>query len=195
MTLKNIICILLCFFMSSSYAQRKGSTDTGGYLSFRSLGENDSTKSSFDVEWSFGFYMSGNFLIELQPVIQLDVLNDKVDYSTMLLSNFSLRLINMEPDEYRRHRDSKTYDRTTAGVYGFIGGGLWFNGKSQPNVENTYSVGPAFSLGIATHSALSKLLMVKTKIQYIYLAPAGEFYTSPRSMFKLGAGLSVFIRI
>lgn len=195
MTLRKIAVILILLYSSATFAQRKGSVDTGGYLSFRSLSVNDSTNSSFDVEWAFGFYMSKGFLIELQPVLQLDVLNDQIDISTIVLSNFAFRIIDMEPDEFRRRRAIKYYDRTTAGIFGFLGGGLWLDGYSNPEIDNIYSVGPAFTMGIATHSALGKLLMIKTKLQYIYMAPAGEYYTEPRSMFKIGAGLSIFLRI
>ena len=139
--------------------------------------------------------MSNNFLVEVQPSIQIDILNGKLNSSNTLLSNFTLRLIDMEPDEFRRRRNMRSYDRTTAGIYAFMGGGLWYTGKTNDNQESSYSIGPAFSLGIATHTPLGKIMLAKTKIQYVYLTPSGSVYDSPRSIFKIGAGLSIFLRL
>lgn len=193
MRLRLFLIILLV--TTSAFAQRKGSIDTGGYFAFRSISENDTTQSVLDIDWSFGFYMTKSFLIEIQPSIQLDVQNGLVNSSNTLLSNFTLRLIDMEPDEFRRRRSMKYYDRTTAGIFAFMGGGLWYAGHSSSDQESNYSVGPAFSLGITTHTPLSNIMLAKSKIQYVYLAPSGDLYDSPRSMFKIGAGLSIFLRL
>ena len=191
------IWIWILFFqtVAPSFAQRRGAIDTGGYFAFRSLNENDSTKSLLDIDWSFGYYLNNNFLIEIQPTIRLDILNNQIKTSNLFLSNFSLRLIDMEPDEYRRSRHLKHLDRTTAGIFIFCGGGVWYEGRSGVEKESDSVIGPAFSLGIATQTPLGKIMLAKTKLQYVYLAPSGSPYDSARTLFKIGAGLSIFIRI
>jgi hypothetical protein len=189
------LLLILILVSSAAFAQRKGSIDTGGYFAFRSTSENDTTTSILDIDWSFGFYMTSSFLIEVQPSIQLDILNGRINSSNTLLSNFTLRLIDMEPDEFRRRRSMKYYDRTTAGIFAFMGGGLWYAGQTNNSQETSYSVGPAFSLGISTHTPLGNIMLAKTKIQYVYLSPSGNVYDSARTVFKIGAGLSIFLRL
>ncbi len=186
--------LILCTF-SFGYGQRKGAIDTGGAFSFQSMSTSDSTFSRLDVEWIFGFYFNRNLIFELEPDIQFDFKNEDIIIATNFLGSLAYRVIDMEPDEYRRNRRRKQYDRSTAGIFVSAGGGLWIDGFSNPSQPSTTSSGPALTLGIGTHSVLGKLTLLRTKLEYIYLMPSGTYFDTPRTLFKVSAGFSVFIRL
>ncbi|NIA28567.1 MAG: hypothetical protein GWP06_01480 [Actinobacteria bacterium] len=186
--------LLLCTF-SFAFGQRKGAIDTGGAFSFQSMSTSDSSFSRLDVNWIFGFYFNRNLIFELEPDIQFDFENEDVIIATSFLGSFAYRVIDMEPDEYRRNRRRKRYDRSTAGIFVSAGGGLWIDGFANSSQPSKTSTGPALMLGIGTHSVLGKLTLLRTKFEYVYLMPSGTYFDKPRSIFKVSAGFSVFIRL
>lgn len=189
-----IFIVILCFF-SLAFGQRRGAIDTGGAFSFQSMSTTDSSFSRLNVEWIFGFYFNKDLLFELEPNIQFDFENEDVIIATNFLGSLAYRIIDMEPDEYRRNRRRKQYNRSTAGIFASAGGGLWIDGFTKSSETTTTSMGPAMTIGIGTHSVLGKLTLLRTKFQYIYLMPSGSTYDTSRSIFKVSVGFSVFIRL
>jgi len=190
-----IISFLILCTSSFVFGQRKGAIDTGGAFSFQSMSMSDSSFSRLDVEWIFGFYFNRNLIFELEPDIQFDFENENVIIATKFLGSLAYRVIDMEPDEYRRNRRRKRYDRSTAGIFVSAGGGLWIDGFANSSKPSKTSAGPALTLGIGTHSVLGKLTLLRTKFEYVYLMPSGTYFDKPRSIFKVSAGFSVFIKL
>lgn len=192
----NIIILLLLLCFSASHAQRKGSVDTGGMLSFKSFSGADSSGSEVDIQWIFGYYFNRKFSMEIEPILLMNFKEEEVRISSIFLGGLSYRLFDIVPDDYARRRQQRRDLGTTPGIYGTAKAGLWVNGFSQKDQEagKTYS-GPAFSIGLGTHSGLSKTSMLRVNAQMIYLLPSGPLYDEPRSIFQISVGLSVFIVI
>lgn len=190
------IILFVCIITAPAFAQRKGAVETGGFFAFRSTHQPDSTMSAFDIEWSFGFYRSKDFYLEIQPAVQVDILNNDYLVSSQVMAATSYRLFDLAAAERgEEYSYSVRSRRISAGVFGFFGAGFWMDGYKQGLDNANSSIGPAFSLGITSHSLLSTVSLLKTRIQYVYLAPAGELYDFPRSLFKIGVGFSFFLRI
>jgi len=134
--------------------------------------------------------------MEIEPILLMNFKEEEVRISSIFLGGLSYRLFDIVPDDYARRRQQRRDLGTTPGIYGTAKAGLWVNGFSQKDQEagKTYS-GPAFSIGLGTHSGLSKTSMLRVNAQMIYLLPSGPLYDEPRSIFQISVGLSVFIVI
>ncbi|MBN2411971.1 hypothetical protein JXQ31_09795 [candidate division KSB1 bacterium] len=195
---KKIFFILLLIILSinAAQAQRKGAVDTGGMFSFKSFSGADTSGSELDVQWIFGYYLSKKISTEIEPILRMNFQNEDVRISSIFLGGISYRLFDIVPDDYLRRRSQRRDLGTTPGIYGSAKVGLWVDGFSQKDQEKgkTYS-GPALSLGLGTHSGLSKTSMLRVNAQMIYLLPNGPIFDEPRTIFQIGVGLTVFIVI
>jgi len=190
------ILLLLLISFNALHAQRRGAVDTGGMFSFKSFSGADTSGSELDLQWILGYYMSQKFSTEFEPILRINFHDDDVRISTIFLGGISYRLFDIVPDDYLRRRQQKRDLGTAPGVYGSVKAGLWVDGISNKDQEkgNTYS-GPAFSLGLGTHSGISKTSMLRVNAQMIYLLPNGPLFDEPRTIFQIGVGLTVFIVI
>jgi len=191
-----LILLLILFTFCTSHAQRRGAVDTGGMFSFKSFSGADTSGSELDVQWIFGYYLSKKLSTEIEPILRMAFYEDDVRISSIFLGGVSYRLFDVVPDDYIKRRQQRRDLGTTPGIYGSAKVGLWVEGYSQENQEKgkTYS-GPAFSIGLGTHSGLSKTSMLRVGAQMIYLLPNGPIFDEPRTIFQISVGLSVFIVI
>ena len=82
-----------------------------------------------------------------------------------------------------------------AGVYGSVGGGLWSEGStSNTKVSATYN-GPAIVFALGTDSGIGKLTILRIKAQFIHLYPSGPVFDQPRTIYQLGVGFRVFVKL
>ena len=96
-------------------------------------------------------------------------------------------------DRYRRHWDRKRAN-TTAGIYGTVSGGFWLDNDKSVE-DGAVFMGPAFSLGIGTHSLMGSLTLLRTKFQYVYSLPAPPLHEEGWSMFTVNIGLSIITKL
>ena len=189
---KIVICLVI--LVSSVFAQRRGSIDTGGMFSFQSFSGGDSTSSDFDVRWIVGYHMGSSTATEFEPIINMRFEGQETFVSSILLFGISQRLFDIVPDDYMNKRYKRRELGTTAGVYGTAKAGLWINGYSNQDIDGTSNyAGPAFSLGIGTHSPISKSALLRILADVIYLMPNGEVYSEPRTIFRISFGFSIFV--
>jgi hypothetical protein len=192
---KRVILFFLIFMTGSSlYAQRKGAVDTGGMFSFKSYSEKDSSGSELDFQWIVGYYMSRKLASEFQPIISVNFQNDNVNVSSILMGGFSYRLFDVVPDDYMQRRQRGRELGTAPGVYATGLVGFWVDGFTQKDDPSgkTYS-GPVISGGLGTRTGISKTALLRVNAQMIYLMPNGPVYDSPRTIFLITVGLSVFV--
>ncbi len=195
---KKFLLFSLVFLMfSSAFGQRRGAMETGGYFSFKNVsGSGLVSQNYLNLEWLFGYYLSRDFLIEVQPNLNFNFGKDSSRISLISLLGLSYRIIDMAPYDYRRIRSLRKRDLgASAGVFATLSGGFWTESANYSNdISYGYS-GPALSLAIGTHSAFGKFTLLRTKAQLIYLLPSGPVYKSRRVIFQLGVGFSVFIKV
>ncbi len=191
---KKLLFILVLTMATAGFAQRKGSVDTGGLFSFQS-NSGDSSYSNFDVRWVIGYHWGRSTATEFEPVINMNFQNGQSQVSTILLVGISQRIFDIVPDDYARQRYRKRDLGSAAGVYGNVKAGMWIDGFSNDDEEQSGDVysGPALSLGIGTRSAMSKSSVLRVQADVIYLMPNGPIYDEPRTIFKIGVGFSVFV--
>ncbi len=186
-----IIAIIL--LGSSSHAQKRGSQEMGGGVSFWSIGEKDSSDSNFNIDGLWATYFSRDFLFEIEPHMTLRYAPEKMFISGLLTGGLAKRFVDMSNID-RRTSVSKQYERTTAGIYGSIGGGWWVERSEKSEDEKIY-IGPAIVIGIGTHTALGSLTKVRTKFQIVYLMPASPLHDEARTMFTVTIGFGVISRL
>lgn len=189
-----LFLFLIFIMLSNVFAQKKGSQEVGGGLSFWTASVEDSTESNFDVNLSWGLYLTRDFLFEVEPKLVLHFNEEKTDISAFFLFGLSKRLIDMTSyDRYRRHWDRKSAN-TTAGIYGSIDAGLWLD-NDQKVQDGKVFMGPAFSLGLGTRSLMGSFSMLRTRFQYIYSLPALPLHENGWSMFTVNIGLSIITKL
>ena len=163
---KNIILILLVLVLSSHLsAQRRGSRDMGGGISF--VAPSDSAKTQLFVFGVMGYYLDQGQLIEFEPILNVDFSDGEIDLTSFFMVNYSVRLLTMamggEYGEIRR----RSQGGDEAGVYFSAGGGLWLDSYKDRLDSKVYSA-PLLSLGIGTHSLLGSMASMRTQIKYLY---------------------------
>jgi len=191
------ILVLLLIVTSSSFAQRHGATETGGYFSFRNVsGSGIVSQNYLDIQWLLGYYFNRNFLLEIEPDLAFNFGKDSTHISFISLAGLSYRIIDMAPYDYRRMKHLRMKDLgASAGVFATISGGLWSESITYSNEKSSSGKGPALALSVGTHSAFGKFTLLRTKAQWIYLFPSGSTYLKSRSIFQISVGFSVFVRI
>ncbi|MBN1560585.1 hypothetical protein JW998_10060 [candidate division KSB1 bacterium] len=180
---------------SSSHAQRRGSQEMGGGLSFWSVSEKDSSESNFNLDALWAVYFSRDFMFEMEPHVTLRFNPEKLVLSGLFTGSLSKRLIDVSNmDRKSSVGMQRQYERSTAGIYASVGGGLWAERSTDPDDEKIF-VGPALAAGIGTHSALGSFTNVRTKFQIAYLLPAPPLHDEPRTMFTVTIGFGVITRL
>ena len=190
---KNIILILLVLVLSSHLsAQRRGSRDMGGGISF--VAPSDSAKTQLFVFGVMGYYLDQGQLIEFEPILNVDFSDGEIDLTSFLMVNYSVRLLTMamggEYGEIRR----RSQGGDEAGVYFSAGGGLWLDSYKDRLDSKVYSA-PLLSLGIGTHSLLGSMASMRTQIKYLYNCPTGKEHTAPWSTVLVTTSFSVFTKL
>lgn len=193
--MRNYLIIFILIFAGTSVAQRKGASATGGNFSFLSQSAKDSSSSHLNLEWLFAYYFHPDVIFEITPGIQLDLDKNRVQFDGTFFGEFAYRILDMGPSVEQVRRGRGEYFRTTAKVYATAGAGAWFQSLSKSDGYSQNRNAPAFTLGLATHSLLGRLTLLRVKLQYLYLKSDGVLYDTARQVYKVSVGFSVFIRL
>ncbi len=204
MNRKAPIVFVILLLSSICFAQKRNSQEMGLGFSFWSISDGDSSRSTLNLNGVFATYFSRDFMFEIEPIVSINFVPDKVDLTGILLGGISKKIIDVSNvDRTRASSWNRKNERTTAGIYGSVSGGIWAE-RSDPYVEDPVEgtiqdtkiyVGPAFGVGIGTHSSLGSLTNIRTKFQYLYLMPNPPLYEEPRSMFTVTVGFGVITKL
>ncbi len=187
------VCLL--GFGSICFAQKDGSQELGGGISFWTTSFKDTSETNIDLVILWATYITKDFLFEFEPRATMHFVESDFDISGLLLGNFALRLVDISSyDRYGGNAWQRKYERSTGGVYGSVGGGLWLAREQFHEEDKIYS-GPALSAAIGTKSLLGSLTFMRAKFQYVYMLPTPPVYEEPRSMFTISVILSVLSKI
>lgn len=193
--MRKILFILLFLIMispSSIFAQRKGSRDLGGGISF--VAPSDSVAKQLFVFGVLGYYMDKDKLFEIEPILNANFSEGDIDLTGFILGNFSIRIITMAMGDYRRYRRDSRNVRSEAGVFMSVGAGMWLDSYKDQYDNKVYSA-PALSFGIGTHSLLGSLTSMRTQVKYLYNFPAGKEHTNSWSTVLVTTSFSVFTKL
>jgi hypothetical protein len=194
--MKSLIFFLIVF-SSVVQAQRKGAIETGGLFYFRSeSGGKNVANNSMNVDWLIGFYMDRNLVIDVEPNIMLSFGGDSTNISSINTIGLSYRIIDMISSYDERRQNWRARDvGVTAGVFASIAAGFWLENQSKSGQESASASGGAYSIGIGTHAGFGKFTVLRTKFEFLYLLPNPPMYDKGRTLFQIGVGFSVFIKI
>ncbi len=190
------LSILLIFLAgSASYAQKRGSQEIGGGVTFWSQTDSDTSETNLNLDGLWGYYFAKDFILEIEPRLTMQFAEDRFDLSGLFLCGLSKRFLDMSNlDRNTGNQWARKYERSTAGIYGSVSAGLWAERSENINDERIYT-GPAVSLGVGTRSKLGSLTVLRVKFQYIYLFPTPPVHENPWSMFAIVVGFSVISRL
>ncbi|MBN1466010.1 hypothetical protein JXA02_09625 [candidate division KSB1 bacterium] len=134
-------------------------------------------------------------MFELEPSITLRYYAENLSLSGLLAGSLSKRLIDVSNIDRRGSTAwGRKNERSTAGVYGSVGGGLWAE-RSEKIDDTKIYLGPALVVGIGTHTALGSLTKMRTKFQFVYLMATPPLHEEARTMFMVTVGFGVISRI
>ena len=195
MKYRALFIILIFLIGSSSYAQKRGSQEIGGGVSFWAKTDNDTSETHLNLDGILGFYFTRDFLFELEPRLTLNFTEDKFDLTGLATFGLSKRFVDMSNlDTNTSSQWARKHERSTAGIYGSIAGGIWAERSDVTNDERVY-IGPAMALGLGTRSQLGSLTIMRVKFQYIYLLPTPPVHETAYSMFAINVGFSVITKL
>lgn len=187
--------LVILLFSATCFAQKRSSEEMGGGLSFWSVTETDTSIANLDLHVFWAKYFTRNFLFEIEPHATMRFEPDKVELTGLVLANLVKRLVDVSNiDRGTDTQWNRKYEKTTAGIYGSISGGLWAERADNIYNDQIY-VGPALAVGVGTHSPLGSLTNIRSKFQYVYLLPAAPLHESPRSMITFTIGFGVITKI
>lgn len=192
------LLIVLLIFTSVGFAQKRGSQEIGGGISFWTKTISDSTVSNLELIGLWASYFNRDFLFEIMPSVTLHFAEKNTDASGLLLAQLSHKLVDLTNiDRQGATQYQRKIEQSTGGIYFSAGGGLWVESGAPkqtvgvlPPERKAYN-GLAISAGLGTHSMLGSLTKVRSYFQYVYLLPTEPLYSKPRSMFAVSVMFSV----
>ena len=189
------IALMILGFLGTLWAQRRGSQELGGGASFWTLSEKDTTKTNLELSALWGSYLARDLLIEIEPRITLYMSDRSVEMNGLILGGVSKKLFDMASYERGNQTSSSLRNqRTAAGIFGTISGGIWLDRADDVNDVKLYS-GPAVAVGLGTRSQLGSLTFFRTKFHYVYLFPSAPLHDKARSVFAITVGFSVLSKL
>ena len=195
MTNKAIIVIFILMMGSFSYAQKSGSQELGGGISFWSQTDNDTSKTNLNLDGIWGYYIMPDFIFEFEPRLSIQFAENKFDMTGLALMGVAKRLMDLSNlDQNTGSQWARRYERSTAGIFGSVTGGIWAERSNDIQDKRIY-VGPAMGLGISTRSKLGSLTILRVKFQYLYLMPTPPVHENPWSMFSISVGFTVISKL
>ena len=191
------LILFLIILSSVAQAQRKGAIETGGLFYFKSeSGSKNVTNNSMNIDWLIGFYLDRNLVVDVEPNIMLSFGGDSTNIATISTIGFSYRIIDMISSYDERRQTWMARDvGITAGVFASVAAGFWLETQSKSGRETASSSGGAYSVCIGTHAGFGKFTVLRTKFEFIYLLPNPPLYDKGRTLFQVGVGFSVFIKV
>lgn len=202
--MKKQIVILLCLAAAFPlFAQKRGSSELGGGISFWSKTVADSSVSNLDLLGLYSYYFNRKVILELLPSVTLNFKESVMDVNGLAVVGLSYKLIDLSNiDREDATQYLRKFERSTGAIFAFAGGGMWFEsgvpkqpvGAILPAEKKTYS-SAALSAGIVTRSMLGSLTNLRTGFQYVYLFPSAPYAESGRSMFSVSVMFSVISRL
>ncbi len=188
-----VLMLLLCSL--PLMAQRRGSTEIGGTISFHS--NQDAQQRNYNDLGFDGlvcYYLSRNIGIDIEPGVNIGFQPDSVSIAMLMLGSVRVRLFDLSPSGYRKNDIYRMDLGISSSIFANLGAGLWSDGYSlSRNPSTTYS-GPAIMAGIGTFSQFGRFSTLRVKLQFIELFPSGPVFTKRRTLVQIGVGFGLFIR-
>ena len=195
MTNRAIFAIFILMLGSLGYAQKRGSQELGGGISFWSQTDNDTSQTNLNLDGIWGYYIMPDFIFEFEPRLSLHFVDNKFDLTGLAMMGLAKRFMDLSNlDQNTGSRWARKYERSTAGIFGSVSGGLWAERSDNIKDLRIY-VGPAMGLGLETRSQLGSLTVLRVKFQYLYLMPTPPVHEKNWSMFTISVGFSVISKL
>ncbi len=195
MTNRAMIVIFILMLGSLGYAQKRGSQELGGGISFWSQTDKDTSETSLNLDGIWGYYVTPDFIFEFEPRLSLHFAESKFDLTGLAIVGLAKRLMDLSNlDQNTGSQWARKYERSTAGIFGSVSGGLWAERSNNIHDERIY-IGPALGAGVSTRSMLGSLTVLRVKFQYLYLMPTPPVHENPWSMFTISVGFSVISKL
>jgi hypothetical protein len=198
--------LVLSFLLGTTcFAQKRGSQEMGMSVSFWSIASGDSSVSNMNLTGVFATYLTRDFLFEFEPIVSAQFKPEKVELTGLLMAGVSKRIIDVSNIDNASSNSqwARKHERTTAGIYGSVSGGIWAERMDPPMFDEEEGwirdtkiyAAPALGVALGTHSSLGSLTNVRTKFQLVYLMPRPPLYKEPRTMFTITVGFGVITRL
>ncbi len=190
-----LLFLFILVIGSSVFAQKSGSQELGGGVSFWNKTVNDTSETNLNIDGMWGLYINRDFIFEIEPRLTMNFAESQFDLTGLIMLGLSKRFLDMSNIDTNTGGEwARKYERTTAGIYGSISAGMWAERAMSSTDERIY-VGPAFAVGLGTRSKLGSLTIMRVKFQYVYLMPGPPLHENPWSMFAVNVGLSVISKL
>ena len=193
--MKRAVVVLMLLCSVPLMAQRKGSTEVGGSISFHSSQDAQQRNySDLGFDGLIAYYLSRNIGIDIEPGVGISFQPDSVSISTLIMGSVRMRLFDLVPSGYRKNDIYRLDLGVSSSIFANLGVGLWSEGYSLSQKPNTTYSGPAVMAGIGTFSQFGRFSTLRVKLQFIELFPGGEVFKKRRTLVQVGVGFGLFLR-
>ncbi len=192
---KRAVVVLMLLCSVPLMAQRKGSTEVGGSISFHSSQDAQQRNySDLGFDGLIAYYLSRNIGIDIEPGVGISFQPDSVSISTLIMGSVRMRLFDLVPSGYRKNDIYRLDLGVSSSIFANLGVGLWSEGYSLSQKPSTTYSGPAVIAGIGTFSQFGRFSTLRVKLQFIELFPGGEVFKKRRTLVQVGVGFGLFLR-
>ena len=193
--MKRAVVVLMLLCSVPLMAQRKGSTEVGGSISFHSSQDAQQRNySDLGFDGLIAYYLSRNIGIDIEPGVGISFQPDSVSISTLIMGSVRMRLFDLVPSGYRKNDIYRLDLGVSSSIFANLGVGLWSEGYSLSQQPSTTYSGPAVMAGIGTFSQFGRFSTLRVKLQFIELFPGGEVFKKRRTLVQVGVGFGLFLR-
>ncbi|HOC90347.1 MAG TPA: hypothetical protein PKI90_12435 [bacterium] len=193
--MKRAVVVLMLLCSVPLMAQRKGSTEVGGSISFHSSQDAQQRNySDLGFDGLIAYYLSRNIGIDIEPGVGISFQPDSVSISTLIMGSVRMRLFDLVPSGYRKNDIYRLDLGVSSSIFANLGVGLWSEGYSLSQKPSTTYSGPAVIAGIGTFSQFGRFSTLRVKLQFIELFPGGEVFKKRRTLVQVGVGFGLFLR-
>lgn len=193
--MKRAVVVLMLLCSVPLLAQRKGSTEVGGSISFHSSQDAQQRNySDLGFDGLIAYYLSRNIGIDIEPGVGISFQPDSVSISTLIMGSVRMRLFDLVPSGYRKNDIYRLDLGVSSSIFANLGVGLWSEGYSLSQKPSTTYSGPAVMAGIGTFSQFGRFSTLRVKLQFIELFPGGEVFKKRRTLVQVGVGFGLFLR-
>lgn len=189
------LLLLLCFWALPLMAQRRGATELGGSISFRSVSNaQQRNQSELGFDPLIAFYLNPKVSLDLEPGVRFGFDPDSVSVSMLMLASLRFHLFDMIPYGYNKTQRQRMDLGISSSVFGHGGIGFWSEGYTLTQQPSTSFSGLALAVGLGTQSRFGRFSTLRVKLQYVELFPNGPVYNKRRSLIQIATGFGLFIR-
>lgn len=190
------MALTLVFLLTvPTIAQRKGNSETGGYIMFSSYNEADKKNYGqlFLQNW-IGYYISRSVGVDIEPALNIGFHPDSISVTLLMLASMRFRLFDMTPSGWRKIDYLRRDYGISSSLFAHIGFGYWSDGYSLTEGISESRSGPALMLGVGTQSRFGRWSTMRIKLQWVEMFSTSGSGGKGRSLILVGVGFGVFIR-